>query len=328
MDLATQLVKYFFVDSNNTKQMQSIKTIDGFTKLRPEWDQELDVLEVLRICNQLQSLGYLFEGTSAHPHPILGKSFYAPNFDQRRADYGEYEFSGNGFQRILKDLGPIVLPVVVQTEDEIDDIGTCFFLGNCNTIVTARHVVENKKRVQVIGSQGKAIPIEKIRVHNDPSLDIALMLTSQESDNGKYFRSSEVGILDEIMCLGYPPIPGFQSTLIADISSVNSEIKASKGKVVASEKSYLDAQKYFLINARVKGGNSGGPIINASGYMVGVLVQTSMSATDAESLDSLGYGVATPYSEWKELMGEMYKGVSKTLPISQLAENVFCTNEQ
>jgi serine protease Do len=107
--------------------------------------------------------------------------------------------------------------------------------------------------------------------------------------------------LDEVLCLGFPPIPGFQELLISDIATVNAEIKSSCGRVVGTGSAYLDGQRYILINARVKGGNSGGPIVDRKGCVVGILVQSSMNATDASNLDTLGYGVATPVDEWIHL---------------------------
>jgi len=119
-----------------------------------------------------------------------------------------------------------------------------------------------------------------------------------------YFRCSESGPLEEVLCLGFPPIPGFRETLISDVATVNAEIKSSTGRVVTYGTSYLDRQRYFLINARVKGGNSGGPIVNRQGYVVGILVQTPMNPEDLTQLDSLGYGVATPKEEWINLLGD------------------------
>lgn len=58
--------------------------------------------------------------------------------------------------------------------------------------------------------------------------------------------------------------------------------------------SYLDRQDFILFNARVKGGNSGGPILNKYGCVAGMLVQIPISSVDSSKIDVLGYGIAVP----------------------------------
>jgi serine protease Do len=316
MNLSTELVKFFHVDISGQTKGQAIRTIEDFSKLKPEWEESLDLVSVFRICSRLEHKGFLIEATSQHQHPILGRSYLAPNFDARRADYGEYEFIGHGFALVADKLGPAVRPVVVTTPTGDEDIGTCFLLGNQCTLVTARHVVEGMSRVVIPDQDGNPINIRQIIVSENPNLDVAVILTDSLLSDMPYFRCSESSILDEVLCLGFPPIPGFEATLISDIATVNAELKASNGRVVASSPSYLDQQKYFLINARVKGGNSGGPIVNHQGYVVGILVQASMSSTELQSLDSLGYGVATPKSEWISLLNDTKTGTCAGVDLS------------
>ena len=295
--------------------------------MKPEWDETLDLVNVFRICSKLEHQGYLIEAAFQHQHPIMGRSYITPHFDARRADYGEYEFIGHGFGLVAEKLGPAVRPVVVTTPAGGEDIGTCFLLGNQCTLVTARHVVEEMSRIVIPDHEGNPIKIRQIIVSENPNLDVAIILTDSTLSNLPYFRCSESSILDEVLCLGFPPIPGFEAMLISDLATVNSEIKASNGRMVASSQSYLDHQKYFLINARVKGGNSGGPIVNHQGYVVGILVQASMSSKDLQSLDSLGYGVATPKSEWIGLLrdSETGKCAGLDLPFENLSDGGFRT---
>lgn len=328
MNIATELVRFFHVDMSGATKGQSVRTIEDFSNLKPEWNETLDLASVFRICSRLEHQGYLIEANSHHPHPILGRSYVSPNFDHRRAEYGEYEFIGNGFGLVAEKLGPGVRPVVVTKSTGDQDIGTCFLVGNQCTLVTARHVIEGMACIEIPDQEGNPIKVRKIIVSKDPNLDVAVILTDSILSGLPYFRSTDSSILDEVLCLGFPPIPGFESTLISDVATVNAELKASNGHLVAESQSYLDKQKYFLINARVKGGNSGGPIVNHQGYVVGILVQTSMSAHDQKSLDSLGYGVATPKSEWTNLFSNADTGKSEgiELPFENNIDGGFRTN--
>jgi serine protease Do len=300
MGLATDIVRFFYIDFDSD---QAVKTLEDFGKSQPGWEECLNIVEVIRVCTHLEQHGYLMEARTSHNHPILGRAYVAPGFDERRAEYGEYDFVGYGFARVRADLGDAVRPVVVTRHDEEEDIGTSFLIGNQNTLITARHVVQAMSRIRIPDRDGSPIRAQSIIVPNDPSLDVAVILAEKPLTGLPFFRVSQHSPLDEVLCLGFPPIPGFQEILITDIATVNAEIKSSYCRVVGTGSAYLDGQRYFLMNARVKGGNSGGPIVDRKGYVVGILVQSSMNATDTSNLDTLGYGVATPVDEWCHLFG-------------------------
>jgi serine protease Do len=147
---------------------------------RPEWYHELDMQEVFRICSALEREGYLFSATSAHNHPIMGRTFVSLEFDERRAAYGEYEFAARGFERVREHFQHSVLPVVVEKQDGSPDIGTCFLVGNYHNLITARHVVENKKKVEIRGVNGQPLLLRSLRVPSFEALDVTIMVVEQK----------------------------------------------------------------------------------------------------------------------------------------------------
>jgi serine protease Do len=94
--------------------------------------------------------------------------------------------------------------------------------------------------------------------------------------------------------MGFPPISGFDAMLVSDITHVNAFLKSSSGKIVAQDESYLDKEILYLFNARVKGGNSGSPLINKYGLVVGIVLQLAHDLQNPNELDKLGYGMALP----------------------------------
>ncbi len=62
--------------------------------------------------------------------------------------------------------------------------------------------------------------------------------------------------------------------------------------------------------------------------MVGILVQASMSSLNIQNLDSLGYGVATPKSEWVGLLinSESGEHAGVILPFENLPDGGFRTD--
>lgn len=64
----------------------------------------------------------------------------------------------------------------------------------------------------------------------------------------------------------------------------------------------------LLITARIKGGNSGGPIINRQGCVVGVAFSEPFA--EGEGYDDLGYGVGVPIS----VINSLIENENKILP--------------
>jgi serine protease Do len=121
----------------------------------------------------------------------------------------------------------------------------------------------------------------------------------------------------------FPTNPGFEAVQISDTASMNSRIRVSGGRIVAHADSYLASQEYVLINAKVKGGNSGGPLINKRGYAVGILVNAPLNSEDTTSIDQLGYGIAVPDEAFGSLLDQ--PSLLEDLPFTNLSEGGFST---
>jgi hypothetical protein len=136
------------------------------------------------------------------------------------------------------------------------------------------------------------------------------------------------GGLHDIVTLGYPPIAGFESILIADKSSVNSVLlRSSIGQVLAERRKYYDDIEYLLVNAKVKGGNSGGPVFDRKGRIIGIVVEISADFKNPELIDSLGYGIIIPSKYIKDFLlavknGEKLAGRAKLEEIGEYSYSV------
>ena len=109
-------------------------------------------------------------------------------------------------------------------------------------------------------------------------------------------------IAEEVLCLGYPPIAGFGLVLVAESGQLSSTLKTATGSVASSNSSYLDGESYILVSTRVRGGNSGGPVVNRKGHVVGMVASTSINAEDSARIEGLGYGLLTPKSSMLQLL--------------------------
>lgn len=135
-----------------------------------------------------------------------------------------------------------------------DSSGSGFFI-NSYWVMTNDHVVEDCARVDVEGF-GRAQDILR-----DPDSDLAVIRLNQ-SFRGPVlpFRGSEPRLAENLHALGYP---------LSDVLSAS--VRVTSGSVSSLNAFELD-DGLIQISAPIQPGNSGGPVIDDNGHVVGVAV--------------------------------------------------------
>lgn len=314
-----EIAKFFALRLEN---IAKAKSVGDFCNLNVEWQHTLDVGYLTAACESLARVGVLFVVDLGSN--ILARRYACLNYDEVAASYGQYDYLLEGFGEVARKLGPSVLPIIVEKPSGDADLGSAFLLGNLNTIVTARHVVEDMRSVKVLGPNGSRVEIIDIHVSKDENIDIAMMTVRLESPGNVIpLKVSDSNLLDEVLCIGFPPIPGFDAVRVYDKAEINSYLRLSRGRVVSQASSYLDQQEFILFNARVKGGNSGGPILGVRGTVLGMLVQIPMSSQDSKKIDELGYGVAVPKKAIVEALA--YPNEGRKLKLERISDYEYST---
>jgi len=135
--------------------------------------------------------------------------------------------------------------------------GTGFFISSKGHIVSNNHVIDACHTVN-INYQGDIKPAKVIS--RDRANDLALLQVDINPKDIFVISSNDAMLLEEVYVAGYP----FGK-------SVSSSIKVTKG-VVSSLSGLGDNFSNIQIDAALQPGNSGGPIINNEGSVVGVAV--------------------------------------------------------
>jgi len=227
---------------------------------------------------------------------FMGDMYYCLSFNEGVANYGSYDFLAFGAPHIRGHFLHSVLPIIVEKNDGTQDIGTGFLVEG-GRIVTARHCVEAMKTISVPGCSEAPSRVFALSGGND---DVAVIdFSVNPFPQYPKFQMRKHFALEEVITMGYPPIPGFDMLLVTEKSHLAADLKSSKGAIVAEGMTYLYGEDYILMNARVKGGNSGGPVIGEDGKVIGLI--SEIPSTE-NGLDALGYGVVTPISKVQELL--------------------------
>ena len=308
MGIAADLVEFFYPfnqDFQEGLEEQPRKSLKDFcdSYKRKHSNYGFDVVELVFIVQQLVSQGLLIHtGTLSSISPPLGNTYYTSSFDAQLAAYGSYDFASLGFPEIRNFFAKSVQAVVVIKKDDSPDIGSGFLLED-RIFITARHCIEDMKNVIITGWDASLAPLVKLWVPKDERVDLAALRFDGDPFPGiAGFRIQSSDVLDDVLTMGYPPIPGFESPLVTEKAQIAGHLKSTTGQVVAREKAYLDQQVYLLINARVKGGNSGGPVVNRYGAVVGIVTQLPAEAEGRA--DVLGYGAAIPTNVLQQFIQE------------------------
>ena len=166
-------------------------------------------------------------------------------------------------------------------------LGSGFIISADGYIVTNNHVVEGADviRVNVGGKNKKDDLLEAEVVGTDPETDLALLKV--KADNLPYLRFGDSDALEVgewVVAIGSPL--GLDHTVTAGIVS-------AKGRNIQSG-SYDD---YLQTDASINRGNSGGPLLNMAGEVIGINTAIAQRAQ--------GIGFAIPSSMAKNIISSL-----------------------
>ena len=171
--------------------------------------------------------------------------------------------------------------------------GTGFVIDADGHVVTNEHVVGTAQTVEVRFAEGGE---EQARViATDRSTDLAVLevdLAGHEVDPVELGSSADVQVGDPVYAIGNPF--GLERSLTAGIvSAVDREIEAPNGFTIN------DA---IQTDAPVNQGNSGGPLIDAAGNVIGVVSQIA-----SETGGNVGIGYAVPSDTVRSVVDELLR---------------------
>ena len=200
---------------------------------------------------------------------------------------------GSPFEELFRDFQNPNSPR--QRPRNANALGSGFVISSDGFIVTNHHVINGADQITIEFNDGSFR--EAVVVGSDENIDIALLKVKSETklDFVKFGNSDISRVGDWVMAMGNPLGQGF-SVSVGIISARNRELAGN----------YDD---YIQTDAAINRGNSGGPLFNMAGEVVGV--NTAILSPNGGSIGigfSMASNVVEPIVEQLKEFGEVRRG--------------------
>jgi S1-C subfamily serine protease len=181
----------------------------------------------------------------------------------------------DSYSRAVVDAVDAVAPAVVHVEvigvrqgRRSEGTGSGVVVSPDGLILTNNHVIDGAREIAVSLSDGRRFGARALG--RDPDTDLAVLrgetgetLPTARLGNSKSVRQGQIAI-----AIGNPL--GFQSTVTAGIvSAVGRSLRAQNGRLIGD---------VIQTDAALNPGNSGGPLVNSAGQIIGINTAVIMGA--------------------------------------------------
>jgi S1-C subfamily serine protease len=196
---------------------------------------------------------------------------------------------------VVTPADPFVNPFgpTVQTEEAL---GSGFVIDKAGDIVTNDHVVAGAKTVRVSFSNNESY--KATIVGADPTTDLAVLRVNANARALTPLQlgdSDRVQVGDEVVAIGNPF--GLSRTVTAGI------VSALQRQILSPNQYTID--HVIQTDAAINHGNSGGPLLNADGQVIGVNAQ--IDTGNSGQSGNVGIGFAIPSNTVQTVVGQILK---------------------
>ena len=237
------------------------------------WEQRMDQVQenfadqLRDLQNQVnkltpQSTGVSVSGTVAAGDALTASQVYARNVHS-----------------VVLIESTIVSEVMGQTATGVAS-GSGFIMSEDGYVVTNFHVVEGASSVNVVLYDGKSLPAQLVGY--DSTNDIALLKVEANGLSPVVLGSSDDLIVgDQVVAIGNP-LGELTSTLTVGYVSAKERTVSTDGTVM----------NMIQTDAAINSGNSGGPLFNMKGEVVGITTaKYSGSSSSGASIEGIGFAI-------------------------------------
>ena len=194
---------------------------------------------------------------------------------------------GLSYQEIYDKAIPSVVSISCDTGS-----GTGVVLSKDGYIVTNCHVVEGAQSIQVVFTDERILVASVIGA--DAVSDLAVLhVQADDLSPAEFGDSTSLRVGDAVAAIGDPLGLEFRGTMTDGIVSAINRDVTTNGRTMT----------LIQTNAALNSGNSGGPLLNCYGQVVGINTMKIGAFTDSAGVEGLGFAI--PSTTVKEIVDQL-----------------------
>lgn len=187
-------------------------------------------------------------------------------------------------QEVYRQVNPAVVVVLADLGDGSASVGTGVIFSRDGYLITNYHVVEGGRECTVALDSGRGY--EAKYVAGDADSDLAILKVEGRDLPAAAFGDSDLlTVGDKVYAIGNPLGVELRGTLTDGIVSAIDRDVQVEGRTMT----------LLQTNAALNSGNSGGPLINEYGQVVGI--NTIKMTSRYSNIEGLGFAIPTAYME-------------------------------
>ena len=203
----------------------------------------------------------------------------------------ESQEEGLSLQEIYEQNIPSVVSITASTLGTTAT-GTGVVLSGKGYLVTNYHVIEDAQRLTVRLTDEREL--EAAVVGTDPVTDLAVLYIRAENLTAAQFGDSDaLRVGDTVVAIGDPLGVELRGTMTNGIvSAINRDVSVN-GRTM----------NLIQTNAALNSGNSGGPLINSMGQVIGINTMKIGAFADSSGVEGLGFAI--PSATVQEIVNQL-----------------------
>ena len=198
---------------------------------------------------------------------------------------------GLGLQDIYEKNIPSVVSITCTLSGGTGS-GTGVVLSANGYLVTNAHVVSGAREIQVLLTDGRTLSAHLVGA--DSLTDLAVLyVNAQDLIPAEFGDSTQLRVGDAVVAIGDPLGVSLRGTMTDGIvSAINRDVETN-GRTMT----------LIQTNAALNSGNSGGPLINCHGQVIGINTMKIGTFADAAGVEGLGFAI--PSAAVKEIVDQL-----------------------